>query len=69
MGVLLDTPEATDGFQAVDVGDVAKLILTIAERRWRGVFNAVAPGESATFRDYLEVCIQAVGSRPENPLD
>ena len=55
----------SDGFQAVDVGDVAKLILTIAERQWREVFNAVAPGEPATFRDYLEACIQVVGCRPE----
>ena len=64
-GRILAPGDGTDGFQAVDVGDVAKLILTIAERRWRGVFNAVAPGEPATFRDYLEACIQAVGSRPE----
>jgi 2'-hydroxyisoflavone reductase len=57
--------DGSDPYQCVDVRDVARLLLLVAEQRLTGAFNATAPAEPATFADYLAACRGATGGTPE----
>jgi len=48
--------------QVVDVDDLAAWLVTAAERRTAGVFNAL--GDTTTLRAVLDACVAAAGTRP-----
>src|SRR4051794_4779749 len=47
--------------QWIDGRDVAAFALDLAERRGRGILNAVGPGAPAALGELLETCIREVG--------
>ncbi|MGC4071172.1 MAG: hypothetical protein QM760_01365 [Nibricoccus sp.] len=63
-GDIVAPGDGTDPYQSVDVRDVARLLIEVVERRLVGVFNATGPARPATFKEYLEACMQATGSTP-----
>jgi 2'-hydroxyisoflavone reductase len=59
-GEVLAPAPAEDPFQVIDVRDFGEWLITVAEQRVQGAFNAVHPG--IAWRHLIETCLAVTGS-------
>ncbi len=62
-GDVLAPGTADRPIQLIDVRDLARWMIELAESQTTGVMNATGPGDVLTFGEYLETCREVSGAR------
>lgn len=63
-GTVLAPGDPAGPVQFIDARDLAEWTVRMTARAATGIFNAVGPGEPATFSDLLAACARAAGTTP-----
>jgi 2'-hydroxyisoflavone reductase len=60
-GEILAPGTGDDPVKVIDAKDLAAFLVTLAENRTAGVFNAIGPDRTLTIREVVETCVAAAG--------